>query len=90
MANVFIVGFAVALLLALFDEALDFITIFIPPRIINTVFSVGFSYLGLYLLDPVAVKVILVESLASAFLARTCLTIAERVATYRATFIKQS
>lgn len=90
MANVFIVGFAVALLLALLNEVIDVVTIFIPPKIVNAVISMSLSYLGLWLLQPEAVKVIIVKAMASAFVARTGLTIAERAATYRATIINQS
>lgn len=90
MANVVIVGFAVALLLALLNDAIDVITIFIPPKVVNAVISIGLSYLGLWLLQPEAVKVIIVKAIASAFIARTGLTIAERAATYRPTIINQS
>ena len=90
MANVFIVGFAVSLLLALLDDAIDVISIFIPPKFINAVITTGLSYLGLWILQPLAVKVLLIHSMASAFLARTGLTLAERAATYRITTIKQS
>lgn len=90
MANVFIVGFAVSLLLALLDDAIDVISIFMPPKIINAVISTGLSYLGLWLLEPIAVKALVIHSMASAFLARTGLTLAERAATYRITSIKQN
>lgn len=90
MADVVIVGFAVALLLALLDELIDVITIFIPPKAVNAVIAIGLSYLGLWLLQPESIKSMVVKAMASAFIARTGLTIAERAATYRATIIKQS
>lgn len=77
------VAFAVAFLLALLDGPLYTLSIFFTPRAVNAVVSVGFSYLGLFLLQPARVVDMVINSIACAFLARTSLHISEKAASYR-------
>lgn len=90
MSNIVIVSFAVALFLVLLEDVISYITIFIPPKITNLLVSSSLAYLGLYLLEPLAIKVMLVYTFAASFLSRTSLAIAKRATTYRLASVKQS
>lgn len=88
MINVVIVALAVALVCAVLDSLISILELMLPPKLVNLVLGGGFSYLGLYLLEPDAVKVLIVKSLAACFISRVALVLAERASTYRNASIK--
>lgn len=83
MSNVLIVAFAVAFLIALFEDPIEILTVFVPTKLVNAVISIGLSYLGLYLLEPASVVKMVIYSLSASFLARTGLHMSEKMAEYR-------
>lgn len=83
MATIFIVSFAVAFILALLEELIELLTDFLfIKRTINAVITIALCYLGFYLLGEFSIKELLVYVLAASFLARTFLSLSEKVTTY--------
>lgn len=88
MYNIIVASLAVAFILALLEPLSDVISLFIDIKVINALFSITLSTVSLLILEPFETKAV-IKILAIAFLSRTLLTIAERIATYRWTSVKQ-
>jgi len=82
MFELLLVSMSVAFLLALLNDAIDVLTIFASPVIVNAFFSTLFS-LGGNLLIGYPIKELILRTLAGAFFSRVLLTGAERLSTYR-------
>jgi hypothetical protein len=82
MFELLLVSMAVAFLLALLDSAIDVLTIFVSPIIVNALFSILFSIGGTILIGY-PIKELILRTLAGAFFSRVLLTGAEKLSTYR-------
>lgn len=90
MLDLLLVGMFTAFFLAALEPVVSLIAVFISKLITNVVVSVGFSYLGNYLLGKSDIKELILWTVASAYLGSALLLVAEKIATYRPAVINPS
>jgi len=90
MLDLLLVGMFTAFFLAAFAPLVEVLAIFINKLFINIVLSLGFSYLGNYLLGKSDLKELILWTVACSYFGSALLLVAEKIATYRPAVINQS
>ena len=90
MLNLMLISLSTAFLLALFSGVSQLLSMFVNPVLVNTSFVLVFSVATSFLVTVPGWRAHIVYIMAGAFLGRTFLTIAEKVANFHATIVRNT